>query len=132
MFRSIHQRTVIVGLVMHTVSVPVLAGDWPAPKVVLPKRTGHPVVACTPEELTRLRAAYKGDGPLHDVVAKRVEATDAVLDEPITFPPRGGQHNQWYQCDACQRALVTIDDTHHRCPGCGENSRLATRRRYSR
>ncbi len=49
----------------------------------------------------------------------RVDAARVRLTTPVVFPPRGGQHNQWYQCDACQRALTTISDTEHRCPGCG-------------
>jgi hypothetical protein len=46
--------------------------------------------------------------------------TDAerFIADPINFPPRGGQHNQWYQCDACQVALRTVDATHHQCPKC--------------
>ena len=36
----------------------------------------------------------------------------------IVFPPRGGQHNQWYQCDQCQTALRTLDGIHHQCPRC--------------
>ncbi|MBT4814715.1 MAG: alginate lyase family protein [Lentisphaerae bacterium] len=38
----------------------------------------------------------------------------------IEFPPRGGHHNQWYQCEACQVALKTVDDTHHKCPLCAK------------
>ncbi|MEJ2298891.1 MAG: alginate lyase family protein [Woeseiaceae bacterium] len=54
------------------------------------------------------------------MVATYVKEAERFIDEPITFPPRGGQHNQWYQCDDCQIALRTIDATHHRCPKCGK------------
>jgi PHP family Zn ribbon phosphoesterase len=79
----------------------------------------YPSVACTPQELTRLRNAYQSSGSDHDVVAKRIEQADAALNADVVFPPEGGQHNQWYQCDQCQLALKTVDATHHRCPKCG-------------
>lgn len=81
--------------------------------------TTHPFLAATAEELARLRAALRTPGPAGDAVRRRVQAADEALATPLVFPPRGGQHNQWYQCDACQLALVTVDDTHHRCPRCG-------------
>jgi len=86
-------------------------------KVVLPVRA-HPYLACTPEELARLRRAWRGGGAEHDVVAARVKEAARFVDEPVTFPPRGGQHNQWYQCDKCEIALKTIDAAHHQCPKC--------------
>ena len=94
------------------------AEEWQAPRVQLAKDAKHPVVACTPEELARLRAAWSQTGPAHDAVAAVVSRADRAMKQPLTFPPRGGQHNQWYQCDACQIALKTIDDTHHQCPRC--------------
>jgi hypothetical protein len=86
-------------------------------KIVLPQRE-HPYLACTREELARLRQAYRGQGAAHDVVAAFVNEASGFVDEPVEFPPRGGQHNQWYQCDACEIALKTVDDTHHQCPTC--------------
>ncbi len=77
-----------------------------------------PRIAATGEELARLRKAWQGEGPDQQVVARLVQKATERLEEPVAFPPRGGQHNQWYQCDACQHALETIDDTHHRCPLC--------------
>ena len=77
-----------------------------------------PSVAGTPEEIARLRQAYQGTGPAHDVVAERVKQAGQVLKHAVVFPPAGGQHNQWYQCDQCQLALETVDATHHRCPKC--------------
>jgi hypothetical protein len=88
-------------------------------EVVLPER-GHPFLACTVEELGRLRQAYRGQGAERDIVAARVQEAERFVGEPVEFPPRGGQHNQWYQCDKCEVALRTIDATHHQCPKCGK------------
>lgn len=81
-----------------------------------PVRGEAPLIACTAVELARLRAALDAG---EKVVRTRVEAARVRLATPVVFPPRGGQHNQWYQCDACQRALTTVSDTEHCCPGCG-------------
>ncbi len=88
-------------------------------KVVLPQR-GHPFLACTAEEFGRLRQAYRGQGAERDIVAERVKEAQRFIGEPVEFPPRGGQHNQWYQCDKCEIALRTVDATHHQCPKCGK------------
>ncbi|HPD29998.1 MAG TPA: alginate lyase family protein [Phycisphaerae bacterium] len=96
------------------------AESWTAPTVRLPAAERHPVIACAPEELARLRAAYQAGGPAHVVAANIVKATDKFLDDPVTFPPRGGQHNQWYQCDKCELGLKTLSDTQHQCPKCGK------------
>src|SRR5262249_29732198 len=93
--------------------------DWKSPEVRLPDRFVHPQIACTSEELLRLREAWKGGGADHDVLAGMIADADKSIKDPLEFPPRGGQHNQWYQCEKCQRGLVTIDDTRHKCPGCG-------------
>ncbi len=87
-------------------------------RVVLPDRA-HPYLACTAEELARVRQAYRGQGPEHDAIAAIETDVSQFIDEPIVFPPRGGQHNQWYQCDDCEIALKTMDATHHQCPRCG-------------
>jgi hypothetical protein len=89
------------------------------PEVVLSERK-HPYLTCTTEELGRLRRAYHSQGVDRQVVAGYVESAERFIDKTIVFPPRGGQHNQWYQCDKCQIALKTIDDTHHQCPKCGK------------
>ncbi|MFH1022637.1 MAG: heparinase II/III family protein [Planctomycetota bacterium] len=78
----------------------------------------HPVVACTTDELLRLRAAYRGNDSSRVPVEAVVKAAEEALKQSVTFPPRGGQHNQWYQCDTCQIALQTVDAGHHRCPKC--------------
>ena len=74
-----------------------------------------PLLACTSADLGRLRVAFATG---ERVVVARVDAARERRTESLSFPPRGGQHNQWYQCDACQRALTTVSDTEHRCPGC--------------
>lgn len=86
--------------------------------ITLPDPQLYPAVACTGEELVRLRTAYRSAGPEHEVVASRVAQANEALNEVVAFPPEGGQHNQWYQCDQCQLALKTVDATHHRCPKC--------------
>jgi hypothetical protein len=88
-------------------------------KVVLPER-GHPYLACTAQELGRLRQAYRGQGAERDIVTARVKEAERFVGEAVEFPPRGGQHNQWYQCDKCEVALRTVDATHHQCPKCGK------------
>ena len=99
---------------------PASAQDWTwtMPKIQFTQT--HPQIACTAEELARLKTAYASKGPEHDVVAAIVTKAEQALAQPLTFPPRGGQHNQWYQCEHCQIALVTVDDTHHKCPVCGK------------
>ena len=92
--------------------------DWQIPSIELPVRGSHPLISCTQAELERLRQAYRSTGPEHEAVAKVVDRARQALDKPVEFPPRGGQHNQWYQCDNCQMGLITIDDTHHQCPRC--------------
>jgi len=94
--------------------------EWSAPEIRLPTDLKHPAVACTSEELARLRAAWKSKGPEHAPVAGEVARADRAMKAPLTFPPRGGQHNQWYQCEPCQMGLKTLDATHHRCPKCGK------------
>ncbi len=94
------------------------AGQWKVPEITLPEKIPYPFIACTPVELSRLRSAYKSEGRAQPVVAAYVKRAGANLGKPIVFPPRGGQHNQWYQCDKCQIALKTVDDTHHQCPRC--------------
>jgi rubrerythrin len=79
----------------------------------------RPLIAATPEELARLKSAWAGTGAKHNVLANRFAKVDKALQTPLTFPPEGGQHNQWYQCNICQRGLVTVDATHHKCPQCG-------------
>lgn len=104
--------------IVALIAAAATAEEWKPPAIALPKDLKHPAIAATPEELARLRAALKGTGPAHDAVSRVVRQADEALGKPIAFPPRGGQHNQWYQCDKCQLGLRTIDDTRHECPRC--------------
>jgi len=111
--------TLVLGILFATsFGQPVGAEDEGGLRITLPEASEHPFIACSADELVRLREAYKGEGAAHDVVAARVKSADAYVGQPVFFPPRGGQHNQWYQCQDCQFALETVDDTHHRCPKC--------------
>lgn len=88
--------------------------------IKLPRDQQWPSVACTPEELVRIRAAHSKGGRAGKIVAERIHRAENVLRRPLSLPPEGGQHNQWYQCFSCQTGLITIDSKHHRCPVCGE------------
>lgn len=78
----------------------------------------RPVIATNETEIARLKAAWAGSGEAREVLAKRFAAADKAIAAGLTFPPEGGQHNQWYQCDSCQIGLKTIDEHHHQCPSC--------------
>lgn len=78
----------------------------------------HPLIACTAAELSHLRASYHSADPSRVPVAAMVKNGEEALRLAVIFPPRGGQHNQWYQCNKCQLALHTVDATHHQCPKC--------------
>ncbi len=105
-----------LGHVSHSLSE--TADEWTVPAIKLPAITQHPALACTPRELARLREAYHSHGADQRVVGSIIARADRAIQSPPLFPPRGGQHNQWYQCEACQIALKTIDATHHQCPNC--------------
>ncbi len=106
-------------LILGVLAMTAMA-DWQPPAIKLPGDLKHPYVAATAAELARVKAAYQANGPEHDAVASVVKNADDAMAEPIVYPPRGGQHNQWYQCDKCQVALKMIDATHHQCPKCGK------------
>ena len=93
---------------------------YTVPEVVLPENPKRPMVACAPEELARLRAAYKATGAGHAYLVRHFERVDEDMAEPVVYPPRGKAHGQWYQCDDCQIGLKTLDDTHHQCTKCGK------------
>ncbi len=105
-------------IVTTTAWIGAAESNWEPPAITVPRIPSHPAIACSHAELQRLRTAYHGSGPAHDAIASIVATADRALRQPVHFPPRGGQHNQWYQCDKCQIALQTIDATHHRCPRC--------------
>ncbi|MCZ7646796.1 MAG: heparinase II/III family protein [Planctomycetota bacterium] len=107
------------------IGAPLLAGlaacaageGWTLPELKLPEPLAHPCVACTPEELERLRAAWKSEGLPHKAVLWRVREADKALEQKLVFPRRGGQHNQWYQCEPCQHFLIHVEEG-HQCPRC--------------
>ena len=49
-----------------------VSGDSRPVEIKLPEPQPWPSVACTADELERLRAAYRSSDPEHEVVAKRV------------------------------------------------------------
>ena len=105
-------------IILLSLSFSLHAEPWKLPEIRLPENRKHPVVACTADELERLKKAHKGEGPEHAQVAAVIKRAERSLTPPIEFPPSGGQHNRWYQCDKCETGLRTIDDTHHQCPLC--------------
>jgi len=107
----------LAGVAVSLVSF-LARADWQPPDIRLPVVVPHPILACTSQELARLRTAWKGEGAEHKVVAGRVSRADRALAQHVDFPPRGGQHNTWYQCGKCQTALKTLDRTQHQCPLC--------------
>lgn len=92
--------------------------NWAPPAITLPDKPVHPLIAVTSNELARLRAAWKSSGPEREILAELVRRAGAAESRPLDFPPRGGQHNQWYQCGKCQVALGRISEGKHRCPIC--------------
>lgn len=113
-------RPAVIAVALAALAAVAAAQQWQAPSANMlqaPTRGAAPLLAATIEELQRLREALAAK---HSAIVPLVERARHRLGEAVVYPPRGGQHNQWYQCDACQRALETIDDTHHRCEGCGK------------
>ncbi|MBN1422341.1 MAG: heparinase II/III family protein [Planctomycetes bacterium] len=108
----------VLAFVATFAAAPLRGAGWTPPSVALPDPLAHPAVACTPAELAHLRAAWRGADPERSIVAGVIRRADGALRAPLEFPPRGGQHNQWYQCEKCQLGLQTVDATHHRCPRC--------------
>jgi hypothetical protein len=80
----------------------------------------YPLITCTDAELIRLRQAMVHETDEGKVVLKKIQEAQKKLPENAEYPPRGGRHNQWYQCDKCQVALVTVDKHHHKCPICNK------------
>ncbi len=111
-------QNIALGCIVLLMNANMILAEWSPPPVQLPEKISHPLIACTPDELVRLKAAFQGTGADHDLIADIISKADLAMKKPISYPPRGGQHNQWYQCDICQIALKTIDNTHHQCPKC--------------
>ncbi len=80
----------------------------------------YPLIACNAEELTCLRQAMVLTNEAGKIIFQRVNSAQKQLSNSVSYPPRGGRHNQWYQCDKCQVALTKIDNEHHKCPICNK------------
>jgi len=78
----------------------------------------YPRIAATSEEIAALRNAWKSGGPNRAPLESVVRHADTFLHRPIYFPPRGGQHNQWYQCERCQVSLQETSPGKHVCRKC--------------
>ncbi len=103
------RRTTVLACLCVTV---LLGCETPSEVTARP----HPFLACTPLELQRLRTSYSTDAD--GTVGKLVDRVESRLAADVSFPARGGQHNQWYQCDACEINLETRSDTTHVCTNC--------------
>ena len=65
------------------------------PKIILPPNPGHPFIACTPAELARLTAAWRGKGADHDVVAAVGLTLGDLFERPLEHhraPVRDRRH----------------------------------------
>jgi len=91
---------------------------WTKPEIKFPATLEHPYLACNVKELDRLKIAYHSGEREHIPVSKKIKHADKALSHDVAYPPRGAQHNQWYQCEPCQLALETVYETHHKCPLC--------------
>lgn len=96
----------LLSLVNFSPTLWATAEESTVPAIELPTVTQHPALACDCLELARLREAYHSAGAEQRVVGALVALADRAIQSPVIFPPRGGQHNQWYQCDY----LVVFDD----------------------
>lgn len=96
-------------------------GEWRPPEVRLPADGAHPVIALPPGGLDRLQAALaKEDSPYFAEIQSLVRTGEKAVEKSLSFPPRGGLHNMWYQCDDCEAPLHTVSDTEHKCRLCGK------------
>ena len=50
-----------------------------SPEIKLPRKQSWPSIACTSEELARLKAAYQSSGPSYQAVAEQIYRADEVL-----------------------------------------------------
>lgn len=85
-----------------------------------PSSLRHPIIAATSEEISRVKKAFSGNGEERDVIQRFLDDAASRIAMPLDFPPRGGAHEQNYQCPKHQLKLRTVDATHHRCPVDGE------------
>jgi len=117
---NIPHRIVLTAVLLTSLAIASTAAAQPTDLAVA--LADHPFIACTQQELARLRTAYRGAGPEQKTVASIVRRADPFINDPkpVFFPPRGGQHNQWYQCEKCELRLRTMDAANHECTKCGK------------
>jgi len=78
-----------------------------------------PIIACTVVEKNRLRGVWgKKKGEEFKALFKIIARAKTHLKKKISYPKRGGQHNQWYQCGKCELPLKTITSIKHQCSKC--------------
>jgi heparinase II/III-like protein/alginate lyase len=86
--------------------------------IVIPKGI-QPHYFADAERIKNLRKAYNSQGSAAGILRKLVSTSRKVIANKIIIPPRGGQHNQWYQCDKCQFGLVkNPNNGGHLCKNC--------------
>ena len=110
----------LVGMTLAVTSLGAAASEWTPPEIRLPAERSHPVITLPPGGLEILRAELQGNGPFADELRRMIRRGEEAVQGELRFPPRGGHHGQWYQCDDCQRPLQTVSETEHRCPSCGK------------
>lgn len=71
------------------------------------------------DEVKRIQSAWQSkNGADYQVLASIVRNAGQIIKNPVVFPPRGGQHNQWYQCAKCESPLKTLSPEQHQCTVC--------------
>ena len=95
-------RRSVVAMVVVTVSCTQgdrgeagMEAEYEVPEVTFSGERKHPVLACTPEELSRLREAYGSKGEAGAYLAGVAERLEGWMAEPVVYPPRGKAHGQW-------------------------------------
>ncbi len=113
-------RFLLPFLIFATLFPISVTADWQPPKAVLPaKSRSGPVITLPPDGLKRLRTELER-GPHRKEVEALIAAGDRAIRAGLEFPPRGGQHSQWYNCPKCETRLKTVSPTEHQCRICGK------------
>lgn len=98
-------------LALWLIPAALVAGEFQFPTALK-----HPIIAASPEEIARIKKAFASKTEEGDVVRRFLADADLRAAASLDFPPRGGAHEQNYQCPKHQIKLRTVDATHHRCP----------------
>lgn len=79
----------------------------------------HPRISFSEKELKSLKKDWKNQtGPRYEFLKSKQDALIETIDNDIYYPPEGGNHNQWYQCEPCQYGLTKKGDDEHLCEKC--------------